>query len=324
MNDPRRASLAASPSPDLMLAGPTGIGKTALAVALAERHGLEIVSADSMQVYRGMEIGTAQPTPDERKRARFHVCGQVDPFDPFDARRFLDLCDAARADILARGRRPLYVGGTGLYLRALRWGLSRDAVHAPAIRHRLEEEARRFGPAALHARLAQVDPVAAARIAAADANRVARALEVFEATGRPISQLQGEWLDPTPRFPHVLAILEMDSTALERRIAARVDAMLRQGWIEETQALLARGVPRARHCLKALGYRSIIDYLDGRLDLGQLRGQVILKTRQFAKRQRTWFRRERPATLVPIDAECPHEALAALEKLLELHSEPSL
>jgi tRNA dimethylallyltransferase len=307
-----------------MLAGPTGIGKTALAVALAETRGLEIISADSMQVYRGMEIGTAQPTPDERARARFHVCGQVDPIEPFDARRFLDLCDAARRDILARGRRPLYVGGTGLYLRALRWGLSHDAIHAAAIRRRLEEEARQSGPAALHARLAQVDPVTAARVAPADAIRVVRALEVFEATGRPISQLQSEWRNPTPRFPHVLAILEMDSAALERRIAARVDVMLRQGWIEETRTLLARGVPRERHCFKALGYRSIIDYLDGRLDAGQLRGQVILKTRQFAKRQRTWFRRERPATLVPIDSERPQDALAALEKLLELPSEPSI
>jgi tRNA dimethylallyltransferase len=308
---------ASGDSPVVMLAGPTGVGKTAVAVRLAERHGLEVLSADSMQVYRGMAIGTAQPTDEQRARVAFHVCGSVDPAEPFNAHRFVELCDAAHRDILARGRRPLYVGGTGLYLRALRWGLSPRTGRDTAIRQRLEGEVSELGSAALHDRLRQVDPVAAARIAPADAIRIVRALEVLEATGRPISEHQIEWPDPAARFPHVLVVLDADREALDRRIGARAAAMLRDGWIEETRALLARGLPPGQHCFKALGYRRIIDHLEGRIDRAELERLIVLRTRQFARRQRTWFRRERPATWIAVDDNGAGNPPAALEKLVE-------
>jgi tRNA dimethylallyltransferase len=300
-----------------MLAGPTGVGKTDLAIELAERFPLEIVSADSMQVYRGMAIGTAQPTAAQRERARFHVCGELDPAEPFNAHRFVELCDAAHREILDRGRLPLYVGGSGLYLRALRWGLSDRTGHSPEIRQRLETELAQTGPRAQHERLARADPDAAARIDPADAVRVVRALEVLEATGRPISDHQVEWRDPRPRFAHRLVVIDMEREELDRRIVRRAAAMLEAGWIDETRALLDRGLPPTQHCFKALGYRPILDHLQGRTDRAALEKEIVLRTRQFARRQRTWFRRERDARWLELDALDPAPTRRILEKLVE-------
>ncbi|MCE5228434.1 tRNA (adenosine(37)-N6)-dimethylallyltransferase MiaA [bacterium] len=314
--------------PTLLLAGPTAVGKTGLAVALAERFGLEIISADSMQVYRGMEIGTAQPTPEEAARARFHLCGVRDPAEPFSVREWLGLCDAAHADILSRGKLPLYVGGTGMYLRALRWGMfdldeptsgnrqspidTRQSVH----RTQLEAELASIGPQALHERLAQVDPDAARRISPSDAVRIVRALEVHAMTGRPISRLQDQWESPRPRFPHVLIALVAERGALRERIARRTDEMLAAGWIDEARALLERGIPPTRHCFKALGYREIVEHLDGRLGLDRLRDLIVTRTGQFSKRQMIWLRRERPALWIEIDFADPGRAFGRVENIL--------
>ena len=303
--------------PALILTGPTGIGKTSLAVRLGRRFPLEIISADSMQVYRGLEIGTAQPTPAEKAQARFHVCGMLAPEEPFSAARFLQACDAAHADILARGRQPLYVGGTGLYLRALRWGLFADGPRDDAVRTELENQYETLGAPAMHRRLAQADPQAAARIEPADRIRVVRALEVHALTGQPISRLQSQWRRPHARFPHVMVVLSAPRHAVRRRISERVDAMLAEGWIDEVRALLDGGCPPGLHCFKALGYREILAHLRGEIDRTQLRELIVTHTHQFAKRQTIWLRRERPAIWLPLES--PEDAHVGpfIEKLLE-------
>ncbi len=311
----------------LLLSGPTGIGKTALAIDLAQRFPLEIISADSMQIYRGLEIGTAQPTAAERARASFYGCGELAPDDHFDAQRFLIHCEAYESAILAGGHMPIYVGGTGLYLRALRWGLFEQPSRAPAIRARLESELASQSVAALHARLLKLDPAAAARIAPTDAIRIVRALEILELTGRPLAELRRQWQRPAPRFPHLLVVLTAPRSWLRERIAQRTDAMLRAGWVEEVRDLLAAGYTHNLHCFKALGYREIINYLAGRLTLNQLRERIMTATHQFAKRQMIWFRRERPAIWLRLDASRGTNDLLApvrtsLEKLLAKLGKP--
>ena len=322
------ARAAPEPTPGvLMLAGPTGIGKTALAVALAGRFAIEIISADSMQVYRGLEIGTAQPSAEERRRARFHLCGAIEPTETSNVARFAELCNDAHVEILARGRVPMYVGGTGMYLRALRWGLFDAEGHAgrnEALRAELEAEAARLGAESLHRRLAAFDAPAAARISPADTLRIVRALEVHAATGRRISDWQAQWREPTARFPHVLAILDAPLEVIRRRIAARVDAMLAAGWVEEVRRLLAAGLAPSRHCFKALGYREIIAHLRGELDAAAMRRLILTRTGQFARRQLTWLRREKDATWIRLTGERPEEALPQLEILLEKLGVPSV
>ncbi|OPZ09929.1 MAG: tRNA dimethylallyltransferase [candidate division BRC1 bacterium ADurb.BinA292] len=285
--------------PALLLSGPTGIGKSALALRLADELPLEIVSADSMQIYRGLAIGTAQPSAEERRRVPTHLVGELDPTERFDARRFVERADQLRREIHARGRLPVFVGGTGLYLRALRWGLFEGGGRDEAVRAALAAEARQAGPAALHARLARVDPAAAERIAPNDAVRIVRALEVHVLTGRRLSELQRQWSAPAPRFPHLLVVLFERRDRLRERIARRADAMLAAGWIDEVAELLARGNPPEAHCFRALGYREIIAHLRGELSRDALAERIATATVQFAKRQMVWFRRERPAIWLP-------------------------
>ena len=300
----------------MILTGPTGIGKTRLALELASREAAEIISADSMQVYRGMPIGTAQPDAGQRARARFHLCGVVDPAEAFNVQRFIELAGAAHAEIEARGARALYVGGTGMYLRALRFGLFDDDASDDAVRAELQEELAHEGAAALHARLAAQDPASAARIPPADAVRIVRALEVLRLTGRPIVELQSQWAEPIPRFPHVLAVLNIARETLRARIALRTDAMLNEGWIEEVEALLAGGLPPEQHCFKALGYREIISYLNGGMTKEALRERIVTVTMQFAKRQLTWFRREPGAVWIDLDTTAEDVVLERLRELL--------
>lgn len=309
----------------LMLTGPTGIGKTGLAVRLAERFPLELISADSMQVYRGMAIGTAQPSPAEQRRATFHLCGVLDPAEPFNVHRFLQLCDEAHHQILVRGNVPMYVGGTGLYLRALRWGLFDQASRDETIRAELNDALDSAGPERLHRRLSEIDPEAAARIAPADGVRIVRALEVYQTTGQPISALQRQWEDPSPRFPHRLVIIDAPRELVRRRIERRTDEMLAAGWVNEVRSLLEAGVPPASHCFKALGYREIIDHLAGHIDFETMRRLIVTRTHQFSKRQRIWFRRERDAEWMVMQSDDPlAELLPRLEKLLESERIPFL
>ena len=273
-------------APILCLVGPTGAGKSALAIDVAERADAEIVSCDSVTVYRGLDVGSAKPTATERARVPHHVIDVAEPTEVFTAARWVALAERAIAEVRGRGRLPLVVGGTGLYLRALVEGLFEAPPPDPALRARLlalpiEELARR---------VAEGDPEAARRIAPGDRVRLARALEVLEQTGRPISAWQAESRARGPRHPALLVGLDPPRDALYARIDARVQAMMAAGWPGEVRHLVARFGPGAR-ALGALGYRTLVAHVAGRVPLESAVAVIQRETRNFARRQRTWFRK---------------------------------
>jgi len=277
--------------PLLVIVGPTAVGKTAVALCVAERLGAEIVSADSMQVYRGMDIGTAKPTPEERARVPHHLIDMVEPDQEYSLAHYQRDATAAIAAIHARGRLPLLTGGTGLYVRAVVEGLNLPpAPPDPALRRRLEDLAAAEGVGAVHAMLAQVDPEAAARIPPANLKRVIRALEVYYQTGTPISTLHA--LDrKRPRRYNILTFgLDLPRAELYRNIAERVTAQLQRGLVEEVRRLLQRGYGEHLVSMQGLGYRQIACYLQGRCSREEAVARLIRDTRRYAKRQYTWFR----------------------------------
>jgi tRNA dimethylallyltransferase len=288
-----------------VLLGPTASGKSRLALELAARHALEIVSMDSGQVYRGMDIGTAKPTPEERSRVPHHLIDVIDPTQSYSAGRFRADCVGAIMEILGRGRIPLVVGGTMLYYRALSQGIDPLPPAEPELRRQIDARAARHGWPALHAELARVDPAAAARIAPNDAQRIQRALEVYELTGKPLSAQQGASPAPLPFRLEAYALVPEDRAELHRRIAERFERMLREGLLEELQALRARYTLHARlPSMRCVGYRQAWEYLEGRIDRETLREQGIAATRQLAKRQLTWLRRLpgiRPASTLVLE-----------------------
>ncbi len=280
--------------PALALHGPTASGKTALALAWAERLGGEILSVDSALVYRGLDIGSAKPDAAERARVPHHLIDLRDPHQPYSAAEFRVDALAALDDVLSRGRLPILVGGTGLYFRALFDGLSPMPAADPALRRAIEDEAGERGWAALHAELARVDPAAAARIGPADTQRIQRALEVWRLTDRSISDWQRA-APPPPRLPARVLKLALwpPRPLLRQRIALRFDAMLAAGFVDEVRRL--RADPRLHPALpavRAVGYRQAWDFLDGRLDADAFLQSVLHATAQLAKRQFTWLRGE--------------------------------
>jgi tRNA dimethylallyltransferase len=298
----------------ICLMGPTAAGKTDLAVGLVERLPLEIVSVDSAMVYRGMDIGTAKPDAAVLARAPHRLLDICDPGDPYSAARFRQ--DALReiADILARNRTPLLVGGTGLYFRALESGLSDLPAADRGVRARLAAEAALLGLDHLHRRLAEVDPPAAARIHPNDPQRIQRALEVWEITGRPISSLQAE---PGESLPYGLVKLvraPADREQLRERIAGRFDAMLAAGFEAEVQRLLDRGdLAPDLPSLRSVGYRQMVGHLLGEYDHATMVARAVHATAQYAKRQMTWLRAEKGATWLLDD---PSAALDAALKIV--------
>lgn len=280
------------PVPLAVLTGPTASGKTRIALELAERWNAEIVSADSMQVYRRLDIGTAKPTAAERARVPHHLLDLAEPDEAFDAVRFCEAADAAIADIAARGRRVLVVGGTGLYLRILLFGLADLPPPDPERRRALEAEAERLGNAALHARLQAVDPAAAARIHPADRFRIVRALEVA-AAGRPISEIQAAHRFAEPRYPHRIVALHVDRAELRARILRRAEAMLAAGLLDEVRGILAAGFSPDLRPLQAFGYRAPVAAVLGRRPVEGLAEAIAVDTARYAKRQVTWLRGER-------------------------------
>ncbi|OZA22527.1 MAG: tRNA (adenosine(37)-N6)-dimethylallyltransferase MiaA [Hydrogenophilales bacterium 17-64-11] len=277
--------------PAIFLMGPTAAGKTALAVSLFERFPLEIISVDSALVYRGMDIGTAKPDAATLARAPHHLLDIRDPAEAYSAAVFCADARRLMADIAARGKVPLLVGGTMLYFRALLQGLDDLPRADPALRQQLEAAAAARGWPELHAELAKVDPLTAARLAPNDSQRIGRALEVFRLSGAPMSALLDKPRTALPYRVLQLALIPSDRAALHRRIAARFDAMLAAGLLDEVETLrrsnaLSADLP----AMRAVGYRQAWAYLDGAIDLAALREQGIAATRQLAKRQLTWLR----------------------------------
>jgi tRNA dimethylallyltransferase len=273
------------------LLGPTASGKSRLALELAARHPLEIVSVDSGQVYRGMDIGTAKPTREERARVPHHLVDLVEPTESYSAGRFRADCVDAIMEIQRRGKIPLLVGGTMLYYKALAHGIDALPQADAALRERIDARAAREGWPALHAELAGVDPAAAARISPNDAQRIQRALEVWELSGRPISSHQIRAPSPLPFALRAFALIPEDRAELHRRIAERFDRMLRDGLVEELQSLRKRyELDAALPSMRCVGYRQAWGYLEGEYDRAAMRDKGIAATRQLAKRQLTWLR----------------------------------
>jgi tRNA dimethylallyltransferase len=282
------------------ICGPTASGKTALAVELAEKLDAEIVSADSQQCYRGLDAGTAKPSPEERSRVRHHLLDVADPEEQLDAARFVQLADAAVADISGRGKRVIVAGGTGLWIRALLRGLLDAPGASPEFRAALREDFEQLGVPALHARLAEVDPGAAARILPNDRVRVERALEVHALSGRPLSELQREHRFAEARYEALIWFLDPPREVLRQRIEARTRRMFADGSLRrETEWLLSRGASKA---LKIIGYGEMAEALrTGNFAAAEERTKA--RTRQYAKRQRTWFARDAGDPLAwPIDS----------------------
>ncbi len=277
--------------PLLVIGGPTASGKSALALELCERLGGEVVNADSQQVYRGMDIGTGKPTTAEQARVPHHLYDVAQPAQQLDAARFLALADASIADIRARGRRPVVVGGTGLWLRALWRGLVDVPPRDEAIRMRLRDEAAQAGWPSLHQRLAGVDAEAAARIAPMDGIRIERALEVFMLTGEPLTLHHRRHALGVPRHEAVHLLLDLPLMELEARIAVRVDAMFDAGLVEETRALMS-DASTLRRLEAVMGYREALAVIEGRCERHEAAVLVVRAQRQYAKRQRTWFNGE--------------------------------
>jgi tRNA dimethylallyltransferase len=284
------AEIASHLPPLVVICGPTAAGKTAAALALADHFDLEVVSADSRQVYRLMDIGTAKPTAEERARVPHHLLDVVWPDEPFDAAYFSKLAAPAIDAILARGRLPLLVGGTGLYIRALTEGLADIPGANPSVRRRLEEVADSEGCAVLYRRLGEVDPAAAAQLHPNDRIRLVRALEVFELTGRPLSDWQQAHGFRERRYRLLKIALTPPRDELYRRIESRAQAMFADGLIEETQALLTAGYDPHLKSLQTIGYRETVRLLQGNCTREEALAEVQQATRRYAKRQLTWFR----------------------------------
>jgi tRNA dimethylallyltransferase len=302
--------------PVIFVMGPTASGKTELAMALRARLPVELVSVDSAMVYRGMDIGTAKPTPAELRQAPHRLIDVCEPSEVYSAARFRDDALAAMAEITAGGRVPLLVGGTMLYYRALQYGLSELPRADPAVRARLEAELRRDGLAALHARLARVDPVAARRIHANDPQRTLRALEVWEVTGRPLS-VQQQGGEPMPYHVLKLARAPQDRDELHRRIGRRFDAMLAAGLIDEVERLVARGdLDPELPSMRSVGYRQVWAWLRGEYGRDEMCERAKAATRQLAKRQMTWLRSERGVRWLEHTSDPVHEAGALADTFL--------
>lgn len=282
----------------LVVVGPTASGKTEFAVELGTKIGGEIVSADSVQVYRRFDIGTGKPGADQRARVTHHLIDVVDPLEAMDAARWAALAEAKIDEIRARGRTPIVCGGTFLWVRALLFGLAPAPPADESVRARHRDRVEREGRAALHAELYRVDPESALRLAPNDFVRVSRALEVFELTRLPMSRWQAEHGFREPRFSANLVGISHARHEHERRIAARVARMLEAGFVAEVRSLLEAGYARAR-AMSSVGYKQVADALasPGPVDEGALAAAIVRATRVFARRQRTWLR-EQPVTWI--------------------------
>ena len=279
--------------PIVVLVGPTAVGKTAASIALAQQLNGEIISGDSMQIYRGLDIGTAKITPEEMQGVTHHLLDIRDIEESFSAADFKVEADKIIADIHQRGKLPIIVGGTGFYINSLIYEYHfGEAITDEAYRTELQAFVDIHGKEALHQRLAEIDATTAARLHANDVKRVMRALEVYHVTGKPLSSMENQVNKQVLRYPTVYLGLGMERERLYERINQRVDLMMDQGLLEETETALAKGVSPQAQSMTSLGYRQIIQYLQGEVSLEKAIELIKRDTRHFAKRQLTWFRHD--------------------------------
>ncbi len=277
----------------ICLLGPTAVGKTEISIQLSQRINAEIISVDSRQIYCQMDIGTAKPTLKEQQAAPHHLIDCVDITQPFSVADYQSLVDAAITEIQNRGKQVLLVGGAGLYFRTIVDGLFDGPDADLSLRKQLEQEAAQHGVDTLHNRLRACDPESAERIHPNNLTRVIRALEVYELTGTPMSEHQQQWQSENQRYPFIAFGLTMPREILYRRIEKRVDIMLANGLIAEVESLVAEGYSRDTFALQSFGYKELIAYLDGRCTYIEAIEQLKQNTRRFAKRQLTWFRKDK-------------------------------
>ena len=291
----------------VLLAGPTAVGKSEIALRLAEKIGGEIISVDSMQVYRGLDLGTAKPPPADRARVPHHLVDVVDVNEPFDAAKFVERARRAVAEIQSRGRVPILCGGTGLYFKAFLEGLG-DAPPADA---KLRAELEATPLADLLRELAERDPITYETIDHQNPRRVIRAIEVIRLTGQPFSKQRSDWKTKNSKLKTKNSFgLTRSNTDLHARIEARVDDMFRRGLVAETEQLLERGLAQNQTALQALGYRQVVEHLRGERSLAETIELVKIRTRQFAKRQMTWFRGQMDLEWIELKADLSGELAA--------------
>ncbi len=292
------------------LTGVTATGKTRIALALAQRLNAEIISLDSMAIYCGMDIGTAKPTPEQQAVVPHHLIDIVDPAEDFSVAQYVEAAHAKIAEIRGRGREVLFVGGTPLYLKALLRGLFEGPPANWTLRREIEAEVAEVGSEALHARLEQIDPVAASAIHPRDKRRLIRAIEVYRATGEPISHQQLQFEDGRSAEECRVFVLRRPREEQNSRIDERVEEMLARGLVDEVRRLTADGKHLGRTASQAVGYREVLDYLAGQLEEAAMVQRIKTRTRQFAKRQGTWFRSLSECRFVDIEGEVDAETLA--------------
>lgn len=292
------------------ITGATASGKTAVGLALAEKLDAEILSLDSMAVYRGMNIGTAKPTATDQARVPHHLINLRDPHEEFSVADYLTTAEEVVGRLLAAGKTPIFVGGTPMYLKCLLRGLFEGPAANWDLRRELEAELENVGVAALHDRLALVDPVAASNIHPNDARRVVRAMEVFRTTGQPISHQQMEFDDATPANDCRVFVLRREREDQHARIETRVEAMMTEGLVEEVRVLTANGTELGRSAAQAVGYREVLEHLTEEYDLPRTIERIQARTRRFAKRQATWFRSLCECRFLDVDVDATAESIA--------------
>jgi tRNA dimethylallyltransferase len=305
--------MAAGGPPLLVICGPTAVGKTAAAIALAERLNAEIVCADSRTIYRGMDIGTAKPTPAQQTRVRHHLLDIAEPDEVVTLATYRDRAVQVISDLRARGRPAVLTGGTGLYIRAVVDGFTIPLVSPDAVLRRQLESVETAHPGRLHTQLQRVDPQAAARIHPRNIRRLVRALEVYERTGQPISALQ----QTDPVGTAVQVGLTVDRAALYQRIDARVDEQVASGLVAEVEGLLQRGYAATLPAMLGLGYKQIVEFLGGRVPFEEAVVRLKRDTRRFAKRQYTWFRGDRRVQWFDVDAHTPAQVAEAIGRMVK-------
>ena len=276
----------------IIIGGPTGIGKTAVAIRIAQRFGGEIVNADSMQIYRKMDTGTAKPTPKEQALVKHHLIDIINPDQPFDAVRFSDMAGKIITPLVEKQILPLVVGGTGLYIKALTQGLFRENSSDQKIREELKQIAETHGSEHLYRNLKQIDPATAHRLHPNDTFRIIRALEVYRVTGAPISDFHNTHRFSDRPYRTLKIGLDMDRKILYDRIDKRVDAMIDEGIVTEVKQLLSMGYSADLKSMQSIGYRHMADFIEGRLEWDEALDTMKRDTRRYAKRQLTWFRKD--------------------------------